>query len=133
MADYEHEEYNSDYEETHTLSDEDFEHQDSDRASKRTHTARKFGDKFVLICQPNAALYELSCYDENSISFYLANGFSIAFWNYRGFGRSTGVATLENMAQDGKLILSILKARFKPRKLIVYGRSLGGHTAKSLC
>lgn len=130
---YQLEEYHSDQEETHTLSDEDFDQENTTRGAKKPQNTKKYGDKFVLICQPNAALYELSCYDEGKINFYLKNGFSIAFWNYRGYGRSTGEATLENMSQDGQLILQTIKSRFNPSKMMIYGRSLGGHTAKSMC
>lgn len=31
------------------------------------------------------------------------------------------------------MILSVIKQRFNPSKMMVYGRSLGGHTAKSMC
>ena len=95
---YQLEEYNSDQEETHTLSDEDFEQESSSRSARKLQNSKKYGDKFILICQPNAALYEVTCYDEGKLNFYLKNGFSIALWNYRGFGRSTGEASLENMA-----------------------------------
>lgn len=84
-----------------TLGDDD----DNTLASMRNHTTSstepKLADKVVIICQPNAALYELSCYDDQKINFYLKKGISIVFWNYRGFGRSFGSPTLSNMAQDG--------------------------------
>ena len=93
----------------------------------------KLADKLILICQPNAALYEVSCYDSETINFYLKQGISIIYWNYRGFGRSTGSPTLSNMVSDGCEIIQLMKNRLNPSKFIVYGRSLGGHVAKSLC
>lgn len=105
--------------------------EDSD--SGNSGNTDKLADKVVLICQPNAALYELSCYNELMLNFYLKNGISIVLWNYRGFGRSFGSPTMANMASDGQTILKMIKKRLNPSKTIVYGRSLGGHTAKSLC
>jgi hypothetical protein len=44
----------------------------------------------VIICQPNGAVYELSCYDNKVIEFYVQNGVTVVLWNYRGYGRSQG-------------------------------------------
>jgi fermentation-respiration switch protein FrsA (DUF1100 family) len=113
------------------LSDDDLA-LEGDR-SNNSSSNKKWADKVILICQPNAALYELSCYDSEKINFYLKKGLTIVFWNYRGYGRSFGSPTLSNMASDAQSILKMIKKRLKPSKLVVYGRSLGGHTAKSMC
>jgi pimeloyl-ACP methyl ester carboxylesterase len=116
------------------ISDEDDYSDFRDDSNLNSANANnKLADKIVLICQPNAAMYELSCYNEQLLNFYLKKGITIVLWNYRGYGRSYGSPTMENMAQDGQNILRMIKKRLKPSKLMIYGRSLGGHVAKSMC
>lgn len=64
------------------------------------------------------------------IPHLLDSGISVLFFDYRGFGRSTGIASMRGVVSDG-----ITAARFhdqlRPRHLpsILYGFSLGGAIA----
>ena len=88
--------------------------------------------KVVIICQPNAAVYELSCFEHRVLDFYLVNGFTVIYWNYRGYGRSTGIPSMSNLRSDGEKLVELVREKLQPEKVVVHGRSLGGHVAKSL-
>ena len=66
------------------------------------------------------------------IETFQRKGFYVFVWNYRGYGCSTGIPTMENIISDGKNLMRLLRSGFGASKVIVYGRSLGGHVAKSL-
>jgi hypothetical protein len=92
----------------------------------------EFVKNLVIMCQPNAAVYELLCYETKILNFYLLNGLTVVLWNYQGYGRSGGAPTMQNMVEDGKRVLRYVKERLKPKKVAIHGRSLGGQVAKSL-
>lgn len=89
-------------------------------------------DNLVIICQPNASFYELQCYDNKLLNFYLERGYTVVLWNYRGYGRSTGASNMTNIVTDAKRLLHHLKEKLAPKKIIAHGRSLGGHVARAL-
>lgn len=86
----------------------------------------------VIFFNPNASVYETSVvYEDKISSFYLPKGFNVFLWNYRGYGRSTGSPTPENLLNDGKVIVDyVLKHTgmdyASDKKLILHGHSLGG-------
>lgn len=91
------------------------------------------GKSFVLYCGPNAGVYELmSLSDSQVIDIYQKSGIYMLVWNYRGFGYSTGSPGMENIVNDCNSIHKLLKYGFGAEKIAVYGRSLGGHAAKSM-
>ena len=91
------------------------------------------GKTFALFCLPNAGLYELGlCYESEAIQVYRKAGVYLLYWNYRGYGYSTGSVSMEKMIEDGENLKKLLKFGFKASKLIVHGRSIGGHVAKAL-
>lgn len=69
-------------------------------------------------------------YTAEVIPHLLAAGFNVLWFDYRGFGRSTGVSTIPGVIADG-----ITAARFhdkiRPKRLpsVLYGYSLGGAIA----
>jgi len=56
---------------------------------------------------------------------------SIFIFDYRGYGRSGGVASEEGTYRDGAAAIELLRQRYgvEPNKLIIFGRSLGAAVA----
>lgn len=52
-------------------------------------------------------------------------GYDVIMMDYRGFGKSTGKRTEDNMLKDAQFIYLKLKEQYGEDKLIVYGRSIG--------
>jgi uncharacterized protein len=53
---------------------------------------------------------------------------NVAIFDYRGYGRSSGMPTVANMKGDGVAIYDFLAARF-PGNIVVHGQSLGSFVA----
>lgn len=68
------------------------------------------------------------------VAWLPAQGFNVFVFDYRGFGRSQGKPTLDGVVQDTRAALAVLRVRadVDPKRLIVYGHSLGGATALRL-
>jgi uncharacterized protein len=56
-----------------------------------------------------------------------AAGYDVLLVDYRGYGRSEGVATIDSVHEDARLALQALLER--PGKRFVFGQSLGGSAA----
>lgn len=56
---------------------------------------------------------------------------NVAIFDYRGYGRSSGMPTVANMSGDALAIYDALAARF-PGKVAVHGQSLGSFVAAGL-
>ncbi|KQZ45071.1 alpha/beta hydrolase [Duganella sp. Root1480D1] len=56
---------------------------------------------------------------------------NVAFFDYRGYGRSSGIPTVTNMRSDALAIYDMLDTRF-PGKVVVHGQSLGSFVAASV-
>jgi len=57
-------------------------------------------------------------------------GFSVAMYDYRGFGKSTGKITDEaHLHEDAELFYDYCRQTFPSSKIILYGRSLGSGLA----
>ena len=53
--------------------------------------------------------------------------------DYRGFGKSAGVATPESVVQDAEIMYNhLIQQGFKPENITIYGHSLGGAIAIEL-
>jgi uncharacterized protein len=52
-------------------------------------------------------------------------GYEVLVFDYRGYGKSTGKVTEENLFADAKLVYNFAKTRFAEAQIVVYGRSLG--------
>eukprot|EP00826_Nyctotherus_ovalis_P031212 TRINITY_DN2490_c0_g2_i1.p1 TRINITY_DN2490_c0_g2~~TRINITY_DN2490_c0_g2_i1.p1 ORF type:complete len:616 (-),score=140.52 TRINITY_DN2490_c0_g2_i1:408-2117(-) len=97
---------------------------------------RNFNDKLeqtVIFCNPNAGYYEYF-YDLQSqwLDFYTGHGLNIMLWNYRGYGRSEGTPSPNNLLMDGEAIVRYLRNERGVRKIVIHGQSLGGTIASSL-
>ena len=103
------------------------------RAKRTKLTCEASGKPWVIFCLPNAGLYELMVLSDRSmIETYQRKGFYVLLWNYRGYGHSSGLPTMENLITDGQNLMRLVRLGFGASKVIVYGRSLGGHATKAL-
>lgn len=61
-------------------------------------------------------------------------GFIVALCEYRGYGRSTGSPTQQNITKDHTHMIDLLKKRpdIDPDRIVYYGRSVGGGVACDL-
>jgi alpha-beta hydrolase superfamily lysophospholipase len=95
---------------------------DGARLHVRLHAAPA-GAPTLLLFHGNGEV--VADYDEAAAQFARA-GAALAVMDYRGYGRSTGAATLRTLSSDARRVAE----RVKPR--IVMGRSLGGLAAHEL-
>lgn len=63
---------------------------------------------------------------------FTSRGYDVLFYDYRGFGKSTGVLQEETLYKDSRKFYSYLKEQYPEEKIIQYGRSLGTALATRL-
>jgi alpha-beta hydrolase superfamily lysophospholipase len=56
---------------------------------------------------------------------FLQWGYDFIVWDYRGYGKSTGKPTAENLRSDAELVYKFANKRYESKQIIIYGRSLG--------
>jgi pimeloyl-ACP methyl ester carboxylesterase len=56
---------------------------------------------------------------------FTSRGYDFFVWDYRGYGKSTGIINEENCYKDAHLTWHWLRQHFKEKDIILYGRSLG--------
>ena len=59
-------------------------------------------------------------------------GYDVLMIDYRGFGKSSGTPSEQNLYEDGELVWSWARANFKYDRWVIYGRSLGSAVASHL-
>jgi len=59
-------------------------------------------------------------------------GYEVLMMEYRGFGKSSGIPTEENLYKDASNLLRWAKSNVPHSRLIIYGRSLGSAVASHL-
>lgn len=80
----------------------------------------------VILCGSNGGFYEFSYYQSEWLEFYLDLGISVFLWNYRGYGRSKGKPSLENLKKDAKSVVNYIRTQKYTKVLGIHGESLGG-------
>lgn len=61
------------------------------------------------------------------LSFFINNGFDILMYDYQGYGRSQGKASLRNLKPDCLAVYNYaLSLGYQPQQIVLYGESLGG-------
>lgn len=79
--------------------------------------------RYVIFTIKNTAQ---TCMPDNDVAV-------VATFDYRGYGRSSDSASSpENATSDAISVLKYLKSRFQPRKILLYGRSIGAAVAVHL-
>lgn len=91
----------------------------------------------ILVEQPGARstvlyfggnLFHLDQHADKVLPVLAACGTNVAVFDYRGYGRSSGKPTVDNMQADALAMFDALNARF-PGRVIVHGQSLGSFMA----
>ncbi|CAE8629949.1 unnamed protein product, partial [Polarella glacialis] len=82
----------------------------------------------LIWCNPNAAYYETMVYQGGILNFWLSRGCNILFFNYAGYGRSSGKPSPARVAEDGEAVVKFLQSR-GVKQIGIYGRSIGGIAA----
>lgn len=83
----------------------------------------------IVLCNPNAGLYEFSYYQSEWLEYYLSGGLNVFLWNYRGYGRSKGSPSPSALKKDALSIINYLQTEKLIKVLGVHGESLGGAVA----
>ena len=65
----------------------------------------------------------------HAVRWLPAQGYSVLALDYRGYGRSSGDASVDGLHEDAEAALGWLAARQSDAPLIVFGQSLGGSVA----
>lgn len=63
---------------------------------------------------------------KNKVAPLLTYDYDLFIIDYRGYGKSTGKRTEENMYKDAQLSYDYLLKAYSENEIVVYGRSLGG-------
>jgi fermentation-respiration switch protein FrsA (DUF1100 family) len=86
----------------------------------------------VLYCHGNAGniyhrLHKVKFFHEMGVNFFI--------FDYRGYGKSTGSPSEKGLDKDAQAAYDYLASRsdVDKRKIVVYGKSLGGPVAAGLC
>lgn len=87
--------------------------------------------KVVMLCHGNAGNIS---HRLETAEFIMHQGADILLWDYRGYGRSTGSPTEQNLYDDADACFNWLQSDkgFRPQDIIIFGRSLGGAVAIDL-
>ena len=92
-------------------------------------------DSVILYCHGNAA--NIDVYFSRVKMLYHANGksgFGVLIYDYRGFGKSTGVTTVESLKADTKAMIEWLAQQgVQEDRFFIYGFSLGSIPAVHAC
>lgn len=60
------------------------------------------------------------------LSWLIEEGYSLATFDYRGYGESEGVSSRDGLSLDAQAFVREIRAQHKNEKRIFYGQSLGG-------
>ncbi|KAJ8599730.1 hypothetical protein CTAYLR_003395 [Chrysophaeum taylorii] len=87
----------------------------------------------VLLCAPNAVLYEsfgMAPRDGAGwVATYARLGLQVVVWNLRGYGRTPGLPSPAENGADGVAVVRYLRQKRGVPKLLVHGESIGGMVA----
>lgn len=86
----------------------------------------------VLFCNPNGVIFQAFALNSTFINFYLKWGCRIFLWNYRGYAKSTGIASVTNCIKDLKQLYLYLTKQLHVNVAVVHGYSIGGAAAINL-
>ena len=83
-------------------------------------------DKIILFCHG----YRGNISHEQDRIITLRNlGYSVLAFDYSGYGKSGGVPSEQQLYDDTSDMIALLRQKYRPEQIIVYGFSLGGSVA----
>jgi fermentation-respiration switch protein FrsA (DUF1100 family) len=84
--------------------------------------------KIIIFCHANAGNISHRDY---IIEICRAQKCNLILFDYRGYGKSKGIPTAENIYKDGQAVYSYVRyfLKYPPERIIVWGESLGGAVA----
>lgn len=85
--------------------------------------------KTILYCHGNAG--KLSLWD-NIVSLIASQNLNMFIFDYRGFGKSTGTATIKTTMEDGIEAYKYVRKTVEPENIILWGESYGGAVALNI-
>lgn len=84
-------------------------------------------ENLLIINEPNAGRYEFHQLDKSLLKSFLNNNFNIISWNYSGYSNDDkNFCTMESVKSNLNFMIETLKKHIKIKKLILYGKSMGG-------
>ena len=84
------------------------------------------GRKTVIFCHGNSGNISHRKYIIDICQQFKLN---LIIFDYRGFGKSSGIPSKDNVKNDGETVYKYLRQYEKPKNIIVWGESLGGIAA----
>ena len=88
----------------------------------------KQNKNLVFFCNPNGMYYEQ--FSDEILNYYFGhNNLEILFWNYRGYGLSSGYSNLKNIKNDCLDLFDLIIQKYNYKKILVHGYSIGGFCA----
>jgi uncharacterized protein len=63
---------------------------------------------------------------------FTRHGFDVVMIDYRGFGKSTGERSEDELKADAQFVYNVLREKFSESRIVVYGRSMGSGFATKL-
>ena len=95
----------------------------------RTEIKPSIKPKVIFYCHGNAD--NLQRWGEHHAEF-MARGYDFFVWDYRGFGKTKGKPTMQNIYTDASQCYQYLLQHYDSQDIVFYGRSLGTGIATML-
>jgi pimeloyl-ACP methyl ester carboxylesterase len=83
-------------------------------------------DKLIIFCHGNAGNIS---HREHKVSELNKLGYTVAIFDYSGYGKSGGIPTEQKCYDDASKMVTLLKLDYPRQNIIMYGESLGGPVA----
>ena len=86
----------------------------------------EISNKIILFCHGN---WGNISYEEKRITILRNLGYSVLAFDYSGYGKSSGVPSEQQLYDDASSMVALLRQKYRPEQIILYGFSLGGPVA----
>ena len=84
-------------------------------------------ENLVILSGPNAGILENYAMPSSLFKNFLEQKFNIVIWNYYGYNQEdNNSCSLDSITKNLQDLIQILKSSCEIKKLILYGKSLGG-------
>jgi pimeloyl-ACP methyl ester carboxylesterase len=82
--------------------------------------------KIIIFCHGNSG--NLS-HRNSKIAELFKLGYSVLIFDYSGYGLSKGIPNEQQCYDDASVFVALMRQKYKPEQIILYGESLGGPVA----